>query len=78
MGPLEETLLKSKIEPTGQREIYRFKPKQLLQKRPETPLVAQTVSIKKRNDNIKTDINDKIVYSRKMQRLILESAKRIK
>ena len=32
MGPLEETLSKSKIEPTGLREIYRFKPKQLLQK----------------------------------------------
>ena len=27
MGPLKETLSKSKIEPTGKREIYRFRPK---------------------------------------------------
>ena len=33
MGPLEETLSKSKIEPTGQREIYRFKPKTAVTKK---------------------------------------------
>ena len=77
MGPLEETLSKSKIEPTGQREIYRFKPKTAVTNDQKYNLVQSLRLTVKRNDNLKTDINYKIVYSRKMQRSILESAKRI-
>ena len=78
MGPLEETLSKSKIEPTGQREIYRFKPKTAVTKNDQKYNLVQSLRLTvKRNDNLKTDINYKIVYSRKMQRSILESAKRI-
>ena len=53
MGPLEETLSKSKIEPTGQREIYRFKPKTAVTKNDQKYNLVQSLRLTvKRNDNL--------------------------